>query len=98
MVIMDSSLPGLDGYEVCRQIRRQPRLSQPFVTLLTTFGEELKFQEGLERGADDYILKPLDLKKLTARIRALILRSDQKDGRSRVTDLPAPIFLVGAKY
>jgi DNA-binding response OmpR family regulator len=93
MVIVDSSLPGLDGYEICRQIRRQSRLSHTLVIFLTIFGEELKFREGLERGADDYMLKPVDLEQLVNRINVLMRRNSEEDGQSPLTGLPGPVPL-----
>ncbi len=93
MVIVDSSLPGLDGYEICRQIRGQSRPSHTLVIYLTMFGEELKFREGLERAADDYMLKPVDLEQLVNRINVLMRRNSEEDGHSPLTGLPGPASL-----
>jgi DNA-binding response OmpR family regulator len=88
LIIMDSSLPGRDSREVCRHIRRHPHLSQTLLILLIAFGEALRFREGLERGADDYILKPFNLEEVTARVKALMRRQSREGEQSPVIDLP----------
>lgn len=88
LIIMDSSLPGRDSREVCRYIRRQPHLSQTLLIQLIAFGEAPRFREGLERGADDYILKPLNLEEVTARVKALMRRQSRKGEQSPLIDLP----------
>lgn len=91
MMILDSSLPGRDGYEVCRQIRGSSEFNQPFVILLVAFGEKLKIRQGLEHGADDYMLKPVDLEAMSARIKALLRRTGRKDGHSALTGSPGQV-------
>ena len=65
-------LPGIDGVEVCRRIRR---LDQLPVILLTARGDDLDVVVGLEAGADDYVVKPVEPRVLDARIRAVLRRA-----------------------
>ena len=71
LIILDLNLPGLDGIEVCRQIRRQ---SDVPIIMLTARGEVDERVEGLEAGADDYLPKPFKFKELLARVRAVLRR------------------------
>lgn len=71
LVILDLMLPGIDGYEVCREIRKQS--STPII-MLSAKGEVFDKVLGLELGADDYIIKPFDSKELVARVRAVLRR------------------------
>ncbi len=73
LVILDIMLPGLSGFEVLKQGRKQ-NIKTP-VILLTARGEELDKVLGLELGADDYITKPFSLRELLARIKAILRRS-----------------------
>ena len=65
-------LPGMDGYDVCKEIRKT---SDVPIIMLTAKGETFDKVLGLELGADDYIVKPFDTKELTARVKAVIRRS-----------------------
>jgi DNA-binding response OmpR family regulator len=71
IVILDVMLPGIDGVEVCRRIRRLDSLP---VILLTARGDDLDVVVGLEAGADDYVVKPVEPRVLDARIRAVLRR------------------------
>ena len=66
LILLDIMLPGLDGYEVCREIRRESKV--PIIML------SAKKVLGLELGADDYIIKPFDSKELVARVKAVLRR------------------------
>lgn len=72
VVILDVMLPGLDGIEVCRQIRT---FSDAFVLMLTARGEEIDRIMGLTVGADDYLVKPFSPREVVARVKALLRRS-----------------------
>jgi len=72
IVILDVLLPGLDGFEVCRRLRRES--SVPII-MLTAKGEETDRVVGLELGADDYVAKPFSMRELLARVRALLRRA-----------------------
>src|SRR6185436_20620019 len=67
LVILDLMLPGMDGLEVCRQLRRHDKYSAIPILMLTARGEEADRVVGLEIGADDYVTKPFSMRELIAR-------------------------------
>ena len=71
LVLLDLMLPGIDGYQVCREIRAH---SSTPVIMLSAKGEVFDKVLGLELGADDYIMKPFDSKEMVARVRAVLRR------------------------
>ncbi len=71
LVLLDGNLPGIDGFEVCRQIRQK---SDTPVILLTGRGEEAQVVQGLQVGADDYVTKPFSPRQLVARMEAVLRR------------------------
>lgn len=75
LVLLDLMLPGIDGYQVCREIRH---LSDTPIIMLSAKGETFDKVLGLELGADDYIIKPFDSKELVARVRAVLRRFNVK--------------------
>jgi two-component system alkaline phosphatase synthesis response regulator PhoP len=76
LVILDLMLPGLDGLEVCRQLRRHDKFSQIPVLILSARSEEADRVVGLELGADDYVTKPFSMREVVARVRALLRRRE----------------------
>ena len=72
VVVLDVMLPGLDGFEVCRRLRRG---SDVPVIMLTARGDDFDIVGGLEAGADDYVVKPVEPRVLDARIRAVLRRT-----------------------
>src|SRR5437588_9376355 len=76
LVILDLMLPGMDGLEVCRQLRRESSTATTPIVMLTAKGDEIDKVVGLEVGADDYITKPFGRRELLARVRALLRRAD----------------------
>ena len=74
LVLLDLMLPGIDGLEVCRTLRRQPPTATTPIVMLTAKGEEADIVAGLELGADDYITKPFTPKVLVARLRTVLRR------------------------
>ena len=77
LLILDLGLPGMDGLEVCRQVRA--RGSELPVLMLTARADEVDFVVGLDAGADDYVGKPFRVAELMARVRALLRRSGGVD-------------------
>jgi DNA-binding response OmpR family regulator len=77
IVIIDVMLPGIDGFELCRQIRRSTNVP---VLMLTARSDSHDVVAGLEAGADDYVTKPAVPKELSARLRALLRRARSDDG------------------
>lgn len=86
LIVLDLNLPGLDGLEVCRTLRRDPRTSVANVPIimLTARAEEIDRLIGLEVGADDYLTKPFSPRELVARAQAIFRRIDRTAGAQRV--------------
>ena len=75
LILLDLMLPGMDGYQVCREIRQRSNVP---IIMLSAKGEIFDKVLGLELGADDYMIKPFDSKELVARIRAVLRRFNVK--------------------
>lgn len=90
LIVLDVMLPGLSGYDVCRQLRAK-KITTP-VLMLTAKGQEMDKVIGLELGADDYVTKPFGVRELLARIHALLRRAPAK---TATTGRDA-IFQIGA--
>ena len=75
LIILDVQMPGLDGYEVCRRLRRSQRFSARPIMMLTANTSLYEKVQGLEAGADDYMGKPFEAEELQARVKALLRRS-----------------------
>ncbi len=92
IVILDLHLPGINGFELCRRIRKEDRLKKLPIIMLTAMADENDKVRGLESGADDYITKPFSVRELIARMRAALRRAgfeeDEQsfydDGRLRI--------------
>jgi len=75
LVLLDLNLPGMDGLEVCRMIRRQQTTAQLPIIIVSARGDEVDRVLGLEMGADDYVVKPFSLKELAARAKVALRRN-----------------------
>ena len=84
LVLLDLMLPGLDGLDVCRQLRSNPETSAVAIVMLTARGSERDIVAGLDAGANDYVTKPFSKEVLLARIRAA-LRKDTACAADRVS-------------
>ena len=80
LILLDLMLPGMDGYQVCREVRKDYKTP---IIMLSAKGEIFDKVLGLELGADDYIIKPFDTKELVARVKAVLRRTS-------VAPIPAP--------
>ncbi len=87
LAILDVMLPDIDGFEICRRIRRDPALQHLPVLMLTARGDVMDRVIGLELGADDYLAKPFEPRELVARIHN-ILRRSQAQPVSHNTEKP----------
>jgi two-component system, OmpR family, alkaline phosphatase synthesis response regulator PhoP len=91
LVLLDLMLPAMDGWEVCKQLKREPTTQQIPVIMLTAKGEESDMVLGLELGADDYISKPFSPRVLTARVHAVLRRkasaAEEETGVIRLHDI-----------
>src|ERR1700681_3659942 len=81
LIVLDVMLPGLDGFELLKQLRRESRVP---VLMLTARGEDVDRIVGLELGADDYLPKPFNPRELTARVKAILRRTETKVNRGRI--------------
>ena len=77
LVLLDVNLPGMDGFEVCRRLRREPATAGIPVIMVTARIDEADRVAGLELGADDYITKPFSPKEALARVRAVLRRAER---------------------
>jgi DNA-binding response OmpR family regulator len=75
LVLLDLNLPGMDGLEVCRMIRRQPATAHVPIIIVSARADEIDRVLGLEMGADDYVVKPFSLKELAARAKVALRRA-----------------------
>ncbi len=93
LIILDIIMPGMDGYEVCREIRRDPLLSDVPVLFLTAKGKDEDKIEGFRVGADDYLTKPFNIDELVLRSKAILRRNQpvlqEKATRSRMLEVGA---------
>ena len=84
LMLLDLMLPGIDGYEVCRRVRKDTQLP---IIMLSAKGETFDKVLGLELGADDYMVKPFDSKELVARVKAVLRR---RENHEQSAPQPAP--------
>ena len=84
IVLLDIMLPGLDGWQVCREIRKKSNVP---IIMITAKGETFDKVLGLELGADDYIVKPFDTKEVIARIKAVTRRVGQVSSETEVKEV-----------
>lgn len=92
LILLDLNLPGMDGLELCRRLRRPgPTAAVPIVMVTARIAESDKIS-GLDLGADDYIAKPFSVKEVLARVRAVLRRTDRTDGDDETLSDP-PIRL-----
>jgi DNA-binding response OmpR family regulator len=85
LLLLDVMLPGMDGWQVCREVRKVSNIP---VIMLTARDETFDKVLGLELGADDYIVKPFEPKELVARIKAVIRRAQPGEGPSKEISFP----------
>lgn len=86
LVLLDLMLPGLDGLDVCRALKKDSKTADIPILMVTAKGEESDVVAGLELGADDYIVKPFRMKELMARVRAALRRK-----RPATADFETPV-------
>lgn len=84
LILLDIMLPKLDGWQVCREIRKT---SETPIIMLTAKGETFDKILGLELGADDYVSKPFDTKEVIARIKAVLRRTHDSDKSSQINEV-----------
>jgi len=99
LIVLDVLMPKMNGYEVCAKIRENENFKNTPVLFLTAKISETDEVHGLSLGADDYITKPISPKKLVARIKANLRRSDAVDGQKNKSKVSiGPIAIDREKY
>jgi two-component system phosphate regulon response regulator PhoB/two-component system alkaline phosphatase synthesis response regulator PhoP len=84
LIILDLMLPDADGFDVCKQLRKEDKFSSIPIIMLTAKGEEVDKVLGLELGADDYVTKPFSPKELVARVKAVLRRQQKKTEENKI--------------
>jgi len=82
LLVLDLMLPGIDGLEICRMLRRDQRTASIAIIMLTAKAEEVDRIVGLEMGADDYMVKPFSPRELVARVKAVLRRGQTPSSES----------------
>ena len=94
LAILDLMLPGMDGLEICKKLKKTPRTENIAVIMLTAKGEEVDRIVGLELGADDYITKPFSPRELILRVKAVLKRGYTEEKARLITAGPVHIDIV----
>jgi DNA-binding response OmpR family regulator len=104
LIVLDIMLPKMDGFEVCRLIKQNPKLKNIPIIMLTAKGEEVDRIVGLELGADDYVVKPFSPRELILRIKAILKRGKIEESAkdiiergSLVINIPKHVVTVNNK-
>lgn len=93
LIVLDVVLPGMDGFELCRRIRRHPTCAHVPIMMLTARGETEDAVAGFEAGADDYVAKPFSPQEMLARVRAKIRRVAVDSSLNPLTRLPGNLAI-----
>ena len=92
LIILDVMMPGLDGIELCNELRELPEFEDTLIIFLSARGEDYSQIAGFEVGADDYITKPVRPRVLIARIKALLKRKSKRKSEENTIDLGSLII------
>jgi phosphate regulon transcriptional regulator PhoB len=87
LIILDLMLPGIQGIELCRILRNDPKTERVPIIMLTAKGDEADRVRGLETGADDYMAKPFSPRELIARVKAVLRRSGEQVAAGKMITL-----------
>jgi two-component system phosphate regulon response regulator PhoB len=98
VVLLDLMLPDVEGFDICRRIKQDPKLSHTPILMVTARGSETDRIVGLELGADDYIVKPFSPRELILRIKAVIARVYPQEDRATDTFRAGHIEMDLVKY
>ncbi len=97
LILLDVMMPEMDGIEACLQIRSRPALARTMIAFLTARGEDYSQIAGFDSGADDYITKPIKMKVLMSRIKALLKRMDNPAAEAAGDDGAREIVGMGSR-
>lgn len=98
LVILDVMMPGMDGVEVCEQLRKMPGMEQVLICFLTARSEDYSQIAGLDAGADDYIAKPIKPRVLISRINALLRRKETNSGSPKPATAVEELVIDRERY
>jgi two-component system phosphate regulon response regulator PhoB len=98
LIVLDLMLPGVDGLDVCKMLKRDPATADLPVIMLTAKGEEADIVVGLELGADDYITKPFSPRILVARIKAVLRRRQQPEPEQSAVIIHQDLQIDSSRY
>jgi len=93
LILLDLMLPGIQGMEICKIVRKTPETAALPIIMLTARGEEVDRIVGLEMGADDYVTKPFSIRELLARVRAVLRRYEAAPAEDRKTIRYGDLFI-----
>lgn len=93
LILLDLMLPGIQGMEICKIVRKTPETAGLPIIMLTAKGEEVDRIVGLEMGADDYVTKPFSVRELLARVRAVLRRYEAAPAEDRKTIRYGDLFI-----
>jgi two-component system phosphate regulon response regulator PhoB/two-component system alkaline phosphatase synthesis response regulator PhoP len=85
LIILDLMLPDMDGFDICRRLKGEPRFASVPIIMLTAKGSETDRVVGLELGADDYVTKPFSARELVLRVKAVLRRRTEKEPARKIT-------------
>jgi len=86
LIVLDIMMPGMDGVEVCNQLRQMPEFKHTVITFLTARGEDYSQIAGFEAGADDFITKPVRPKVFVSKVKALLKRTGTERPEGQVLE------------
>jgi two-component system phosphate regulon response regulator PhoB len=98
LIVLDLMLPGMDGLEVCKALKRNPNTEGIPIVMLTAKGEDADIVAGLELGADDYVTKPFSPRVLVARVRAVLRRNKEATPEEPVVRRVGDLLIDPARY
>jgi len=87
LIILDINLPGMDGYQVCKNIKQRNKFTNIPILMLTARGDEIDRITGLELGADDYVVKPFSPTELLLRIKAILKRTQLHNNEKDILEI-----------
>lgn len=98
LVLLDLMLPGKDGFEVCKELKKDPETAAIPIVMLTARGEEVDRIVGLELGADDYVVKPFSPREIILRIKAILRRFAPEEPQEREVFEQGDLFVDMAAH
>ncbi|MEI6093478.1 MAG: response regulator transcription factor [bacterium] len=91
LIVLDIMLPGVDGLEICKKVKNNPKMSSTKIMMLTAKGEEIDKILGFELGADDYVVKPFSPRELVLRVKAILRRNETQEKTLEFKDIKIDI-------